>query len=105
RRTEPSDARDVLRAGPPPPLLPAACNERSDVETVSQDECADALRPAELMCGKAERVDPEMLEAERQPACSLHRVGMDESAMLAGKLSGVGNWLDHAGLVVRPLQH
>ena len=97
---EADDAGGVLGAAAQAPLLPAAVDERRDVEPCAHDERADPLGAGELVGGDAHHVDAEPGEGDRDAARRLHRVAMDQRAARACPFRDLGDRLDHAGLVV-----
>ncbi len=62
---------------------------------------ADTLRPIDLMAGERQHIDVVLLHIDRNLAHSLHRVGVEDDALLVAELADLGDRLNHADLVVR----
>ncbi len=106
RRAEPGDRRHALRARPNAALLPAAANQRlADADLgVGDDERARALRTADLVGRERQRIRAERRQAEVETPGQLDGVAKNEAARGVDDGRRLGDRLDHAGLVIRPLQ-
>ena len=94
------DGGDVLGTGPLVPLLCAAPDERLQRQPLPGIQRADALGPVELVRGEGEQVDLLRLHVDEQMPRSLHRVGVEEHALLPANRADLRNGLDGADLVV-----
>src|SRR5207247_4501527 len=64
RGGEAGDPGDVLGAGPTPLFLPAAGQQGGERDPLPDEEDAGPLRPAELVRGRREEVDPERADVD-----------------------------------------
>ena len=97
-RAETGDCCDGFRSAAAAPLLAAAKQERGQVDAVTNDECADALRAAELVCGDRHQVDAEIAEAQGNSSGGLYCIRVDAEAAIACEFSSFCNGLNDAGL-------
>ena len=97
---EADDARQVLGARSPAPLLATAAQQGLGLEPLADDEGADALGSAELVRRKRQEIHAEGIHVDRQLAARLDRIAMDAHALPMGQLDDGTDGLDHAGLVV-----
>ena len=63
-RTAGDDARHVLGAGPPPPLLITTVDQRDEPSPAPDVEHANTLRSVELVGREREEVDTEPVDVE-----------------------------------------
>src|SRR5262249_26547548 len=101
---EADDARDVERARTHAALVTAAIHLRDEADAglaAANVESADALRAVHLVRGDAREVGVHLLNVELDLADALHRVGVEEHALLARDLADLFERLDGADLVVR----
>ena len=94
------DARHVGGAGPAAFLLAAPVEQRADTGALAQVHEPDALGAVELVGAHGEHVDSQFVHVERQLACRLHGIDVEEHAGFAGDLAYLGDGLDGAHLVV-----
>ena len=100
---EADDARDVQRAGAHAALVAAAVDDRRQQHAripAPHVERADALRPVHLVRAERRQVDLQLVDVERNLADRLHRVGVEQDALLLRDRADLGDRLDDADLVV-----
>ena len=93
--------RDIFRAGAAVPLLRAAVDQVRQGDPFADIERADALRGVKLVAGKREHVDVFVLDVDRDVADRLHRVGVEQDAVLFADRTDLGDGLDRTDLIVR----
>ena len=73
---------------------------RRQRHALGHHQCANPLRPAELVCRQAHEIDPELGHVDGDLACGLHRVGVNERAVGVRHLGDARHRLNNAGFVV-----
>ena len=99
-RAEPDDAGDVLGAGAQAALVTAAVQDGLQARAALHVQRADALGAVELVAGEAEHVDAELGDVDGQRPDRLHRVGVEQGALLVRDARELGDRLDRADHVV-----
>ena len=94
------DGGQVLGAGAAVALLCAAVHELLQAHALADVQHADALGRMELVAGHAQHVDLHGLYVDLHAADGLHRVGVEEHAVLLADRGQLGDGLDGADLVV-----
>ena len=98
------DAGHIQRAGTHAALVAAAINLRCNLHAriaPAHIQRAHALRSVNLVTGKRQHVDVVGHHVHRNFAHGLHRIGMEDHALLVADLADLANGLQHADLVVR----
>lgn len=72
------DARCVVRAAATFSFLASPDDQRCDPRSADLDEDAHTLGPAELVGAEREQIDVRGEIAQIEPACRLHRIGMEQ---------------------------
>jgi hypothetical protein len=90
------------RAGAEAALVAAAVDLRlyPHARLAAHVERADALRPVHLVRGDRQQVGLELLHVDLYPAAALHRVAVEDDAVLLADLGDFPDRLDDADLVV-----
>ena len=103
RLAEADDPRDVQRPAAHPALVAAAIDDGSDADArlAADPERADSLGTVDLVGRQGSQVDLHFLHVERHLAHALHRVDVEEHALLAGHLAEFRDGLQGPDLVVR----
>ena len=91
----------ALRAGPSPPFVRGAVDERLQVQPAPHIQRADALWRIALVTGDAQQVDAEVVDAGGELADRLRGVGVERDAARARDGADLGDRLHGADLVVR----
>ena len=94
------DARNIFGAGAPPALLVAAVQQRLQRRGGAFVPAADPLRRVNLVSGKRQKIDAEVVHRKGHLAQCLHRVGVHQGAAFVGRGGNVGDGLQRADLVV-----
>jgi hypothetical protein len=76
--------------------------ERHTLRIATQEECAHAVRTAELVRGRRHRVGTGIGKVHRNRADCLHRIGVQGNPVLVGNVGEFGHGLHGPDLVVRP---
>ena len=99
---QPDDQRRRQRAGPQPPLLPAAGKQRRQPHPrpAADEQRPDALGPYNLCPLTDARSTFQRGQIERDFPCRLRQVGVKQRPGRLRDRRQPGNILDHAGLVV-----
>ena len=100
RRRQTHDAGDVLRAGPLAAFLRAALDDIGQGDALPGIQHAHALGAVELVAGQGQHVDVLLLHVDVQVARRLHRVGVEQHALLVAHLANLRDGQDRADLVV-----
>ena len=103
RLAEADDARHVERARAHAALVAAAADllgEQHARVAAPHVERADALRAVHLVRAHRHQVDLRLVDVERHLADRLHRVGVEEDALLLRDRADLRDRLQHADLVV-----
>src|SRR5262249_31193246 len=100
RGAKTGDSRHILGAGPQATLLAAALDERLQKIRRSRNQRTNALGGAKLVSGQREKIGTERIDIARNPAWSLDRVHMQDTAYRVNQTRRLSNRLDDAGLVV-----
>ncbi len=98
--TKAHDAGDVLGAGSPAALVPAAVDQRRDPHALADEKRADALGAVELVRGERKQVDVQVSHVEGHVPDGLHGVGVEEHIALPADGADLGHGLDGPDLVV-----
>ncbi len=96
RLAEADDARDVLGAAAAGALLPAAVNQRLELEAPAHIERSDALGPMQLVRRERQEIDRAALEMDRLAPGRLHGVGVKDRADRLRFLGESLDWKDDA---------
>ena len=94
------DAGDVLGAGPLAPLLSAALDDVGEGDTLTGVQHAHALGAVELVGGERQHVNILGLHVNVQVARRLHRIGVEQHALLPAHRADLRDGQDGADLVV-----
>ena len=94
------DAGDVLGAGPLAPLLSAALDDVGEGDALTGVQHAHALGAVELVGGERQHVNILGLHVNVQVARRLHRVGVEQHALLPAHRADLRNGQNGADLVV-----
>ncbi len=103
RRGHAGDAGGVLHAGAPLALAVVAARVGGDAHPPAHVERADARRPAELVAGQREQIDPQGLHVDGEPAHRLTRIRVEAHLGLPREPRRLGDLLEGPDLVVRVL--
>src|SRR2546427_87320 len=93
RDAKSDDPRDVLGAGSPALLLPAAGLHRRHPCALADVQRTDALWPVELVRVQRDEVDGDLAHVELERADALHRVAVERDAAVAADRADRGERL------------
>ncbi len=100
RTSEARRTRHVLRTRAHLALVRTAEEQRPQIHTLAHVERAHALGAVNLVSADRVQVDAEFLDVERDLACGLHAIGMEQNSSVASDSRNLMNRLDHAQLVI-----
>ena len=80
--------------------LATAINLRAKRQAVTHNKRAGAQRPTQFVGGNGHHIDAQQAEVDADLAQGLHRIGVDQSAVITGKCHDFANGLDDPSLVV-----
>ena len=83
--------------------MPAARNQRLQLDTLVENQCGSPLRTIRLVCRERHGMDASGIEAAKVDipfAQSLNRVGMEPPTRRLGGACQRGHILHHAGFVI-----
>ena len=99
-RRESDDGHHILRSRTQTTLLPPARHQRRQLNTLVDNQGADAKRTMDLVSRQGQSVHTERPEIHRNLAQCLHRITMHPAPTLADGTREHFHILDHTGLVV-----
>ena len=97
---EADDAGHVLRGTAAPALLLAAIEKVLKLHATAHVQKPDALGPVNLVGGRRQHIDAQLVHVDGLVAEGLHRVGVEDDVRFVGSLRQLANRLDGADLVV-----
>ena len=100
RPAQAHDARDVLRPGAQPPLVPSSLGNGRDLAALSDVEGSHALGAVELVSGDGEQVDPQGAHVHGDLAHALHGIGVQVDVFVCGDFADILYGLNGTDLVV-----
>src|SRR5215203_2651401 len=101
RRSETDNVRKVLRSAAPAAFLTAAKLHPLNRGSLPHVEQPDSFWSRELVCGKRQEVDAQLLNIDGSCPGRLHGVRVHQHAMLARDSRNLFHWLNGANFIVR----
>ena len=100
RSAHPDDSRHVFCSGAALALLRSSMDKRADLHACTDIQKSDALWSVQLMSAGAQHIDITFIYIDGKMTVSLHRICMEQDAMLMGDLSDLADRFYRSDLVI-----
>src|SRR5215510_658337 len=80
--------------------MASSVNQRLQASALANIKSANALRRIELMAGQRQQIHTKLINAHRDHACRLRRIGVAENAVFTRNTSNLGDRLQRPDLIV-----